>query len=281
MSGFREREVEWRELKARRWTSAISLGEMVRYRELLWRLLVKEFQVRYRPISLGIAWTALQPIMLGIMIAVPLSRITGTGTDTRTYLLFVLVGLLSWTYFNNSVQASAISLIESEILVKNSRFPRVIIPLSIMGSKVLDLFFSTIFLILWAFLTHGIDRPGALLWLPLISVWLIFVTASTSMAASALCAEYRELRYLIPFILQGLFFLCPVLYSTSSLSGKTQMLIASHPLSVVIELMRSIFLASPMPEFCFVVTALLLSVIWYLVASLYFVKVARRLADIL
>jgi len=273
--------IQWRELRPRVFSLPLTIPILWRYRTVLRCLIVREFQIRYRPLSAGILWVGLQPIFFALVIAIPLSRISNLGIDGMSYLSFVLTALVPWIFFANCTQSSAVSLIEAEELIKHASFPRALIPIAMVGSKIVDLVFALIFLWVWIWFKHENVISLATWLLPLVLLWLIFLSMGVSLFASAACAQFRDLRYVVPFIVQVLFFASPVVYSTGSLHGTAAQLILLNPATPIIEATRAAFLGTPLPPNMIVLRSLALTLVLFLVASVYFGRMSRRIADIL
>jgi lipopolysaccharide transport system permease protein len=194
----------------------------------------RDLKVRYRQTILGIAWAALQPLGLMAIFSLILGRLAGVPSEGVPYPLFVLCALGVWTYFAHSIQAAADSLIEHRAVITKVYFPRLLLPLTPVASGLVDLAIA-LGILGGAMAYYGIRPSSALLALPAFALLTAVSGLAGGLWLSALNARYRDFRYVVPFLLQALFFLSPITYPASLIPERWRPLYSLNPLAGAIE----------------------------------------------
>jgi lipopolysaccharide transport system permease protein len=251
--------LDWRELWA--------------YRELLWVLTARDVKVRYKQTVLGAAWAVLRPVTTMLIFSVVFGRLAQMPSDGLPYPIFVYAGLLPWTFFAGAIGTSGQSLVGSAHLVSKVYFPRLIIPLSSVGSGLVDLLVSTVILLLMM-LWYGVGWSPNLLAAPLLLVGVVFTALGVGTLLSALTVAYRDFTHLTPFVVQIWMYITPVIFPVSLVPPQWQWLLYLNPMTGLVEGFRSAFLGKPFDS-CAIALAL------FAVGVAYFEKVERRFADII
>jgi lipopolysaccharide transport system permease protein len=259
------RLVDWKELWA--------------YRELLYVLTMRDIKVRYKQTVLGFAWAIIQPFMMMVVFSVFFGRLANMPSDGFPYPIFVYAALLPWTFFANSITSPANSLVGSANLVSKVYFPRLIIPLSSVGSGLVDFAIASgILLLLMVY--YGVGWTTNLFIVPILVIAAAFTALGVGTFLAALNVAYRDFRYVVPFLVQFWMFATPVVYPASLVPREWQWALYLNPMAGVIEGFRSAFLGRP-----FDVPGILLSLaiagILFAAGTAYFGKVERRFADII
>lgn len=256
----------------------LRLGELWEYRELLYFLTWRDVKVRYKQTVLGVAWAVLQPLLGMFVFSLFFGRLAGLASDGLPYPVFNLAGLVPWTFFVFGLTESANSLVASRQLITRVYFPRLAVPLATVLAGLVD--FAIAFLLLLAVMAvYGIF-PGfeALLILPLIL--LAFTTAcGAGLWLAALNVQYRDVRYVLPFLTQLWLFATPIVYPSSLVPPPWRPLYALNPMVGVVDGFRWALLDGPPPGATLgvsAVSALALAVGGLLV----FRRMERRFADI-
>src|SRR5262245_29078502 len=188
--------------------------ELWAYRELLYVLTVRDIKVRYKQTVLGFAWAIIQPVMLMIVFSIFFGRLANMPSDGHPYPIFVYAALLPWTFFANSITNSANSLVGSANLVSKVYFPRLIIPLSSVGSGLVDFAIAGAILLL-LMLWYGVGWTLNLLLAPVLVAGLLLAALGVGTFLAALNVAYRDFRYVVPFLVQFWLFATPVVYPAS------------------------------------------------------------------
>lgn len=263
-------ETGWRQL---------DLKELWAYRELLHVLTVRDIKVRYKQTVLGFAWAIIQPFMMMVVFSIFFGRLAQMPSDGYPYPIFVYAGLLPWTFFANAITSSASSLVGSSNLVSKVYFPRLIIPLSSVGSGLVDFAIATTILLL-LITYYGVSWTFNLFMTPILLAGLILTALGVGTLLAALNVAYRDFRYVVPFMVQFWLFATPVVYPATIVPPQWQWVLYLNPMAGVIEGFRSTFLGRPFNSVGLLVS-LGIAVILFAAGALYFEKVERRFADII
>lgn len=259
----------------RRW-----LAEIWEFRELLYFLTWRDIKVRYKQTALGIAWALLQPLMTTLIFWLFLNRMGRIPSDGLPYPLFSYTAMLPWSYISNSLAHASSSLMTNSHLVCKIYFPRIILPLSSVLSAMVD--FLVAFCLLLVMLAFYRIHPSLerLLALPL----LLLLTAATAFGAgawlSALGARYRDVRFLVPFLIQTLLFVTPVIYPSSMIKPPWRLLYGMNPMLAPIEGFRWCLLGTAPPAEM-LACSISVSMAVLLCGCFYFRGIERSLADTL
>jgi lipopolysaccharide transport system permease protein len=255
------------------------LRELWQARELLGFLVWRSLKIRYKQTALGAAWAVIQPVLIMVVFTLVFGRLAGLASDGSPYALFCLTALVPWIYFSNAVSQASTSLVENERLVTKIYFPRLLIPLAVVLAGLLDLAISLVVLLLVA-AGYGELPPVEIAVLPLLAALVAVVAFGVALWLSALNVYYRDVRYVITFLIQFWLFVTPVAYSSSLVPDSLLPLYAVNPMVGVIDGFRwAVLDSAPTP----VVTLPLsiLSAMVVLVGGLYyFRRVEDSFADV-
>lgn len=258
----------------------INIRELVQYKELFYFLAWKDTKVRYKQTTIGIVWAALQPFLTMIVFSVFFGRIAGISTGDIPYPIFVYSGLLFWNYFSSSLGSASGSLVNSQAVIQKIYFPRLIIPISSTIVYLVDFFFAgLIFIGLMIYYQFAPTFIGILLIIPCLLITFL-ASSGLGLAFAAVNVKYRDVRYALPFFIQLLIFLTPVIYPTSVL-GRYQWLWYLNPMSGVIETMRAGLLGTGAINWTLLASSVLISILLFVFGILYFKKSEKYFADII
>lgn len=257
----------------------LDLNELWAYRELLWVLTTRDIKVRYKQTVLGAGWAIIQPVMTMVVFSIIFGRFAKMPSEGFPYPVFVYAGLLPWMFFANALTRAGSSVVGSAHLVSKVYFPRLIIPLSSIGTGVVDLAISTAVLFV-IMLYFGVEWSANLLAAPLLLVLVVFLALGVGTLIAALNVAYRDFSYLTPFLVQLWMFATPVIYPASLVPERWHWLLYLNPMSGIIEGFRSAFLGKPF-DLLPIGLSLLTAIVLFVIGVLYFEKVERRFADII
>jgi lipopolysaccharide transport system permease protein len=213
---------------------ALRIGDLWTYRELLYFLVWRDVKVRYKQTILGATWAVLQPILAMIVFTLIFGRLAGLPSDGVPYPLFVYTALLPWQLFAFALTESSNSLVSNQHLIRKVYFPRLIIPISAVLVGLVDFAISA--LVLGGMMVfYGVrPAPTALLFLPFL---LLAVVTALGMGLwlSALNIQYRDVKYVVPFLAQFWMFATPVVYSSHSVPEKWRVLYGLNPMAGVVD----------------------------------------------
>jgi len=215
----------------------IDSKEIWEYRELLYFLTKRDIKVRYKQTVLGGLWAIIQPFFTMVVFTLFFGRMAKMPSDGIPYPIFVYAGLLPWTYFANALSTSGNSLVGSQNLITKVYFPRLIIPASAALAGLLDFFVGMsvlLALMIWYQYLPGIE----ILLFPFLVGLTFLCSVGVGMWLSALNVQYRDIRYVIPFLIQLWMFVSPVIYPVSMVTEKYRWLLALNPMGGVINAFR-------------------------------------------
>jgi lipopolysaccharide transport system permease protein len=255
----------------------IDWRELWEYRDLLGFLVWRDVKVRYKQTVLGAAWAILQPLATMVVFTVLFGRWAHMPSDGVPYPVFAFAALMPWTFFANAVSTSANSLVGNTHLVSKVYFPRLLISLSSVCTGVLDLAVALVVMFgLLAYYGHGLSPQLAAL--PFLTVLVVLAAYGVGSALAALCAMYRDVRFVVPFLLQLWMFASPVIYPLSLVPPERRWMFHLNPMTGVIDGFRSALLGLP---FAWTPIAWSAGVgaaaVW--AGLMYFRRVERRVAD--
>lgn len=260
----------------------VDVGELWRFRDLLYFLAWRDVKVRYKQTVLGVAWAVLQPALMMVVFTIFFSRLAGASSGDLPYSLFAYAGLLPWTFFSSAVAAAGNSVIGSERIITKVYFPRLSIPFAAVAASVID-FFVALGLLAVLMAWHGI-APGPYLWVaPIVFAVIVLAALGVGTMLSALNVSYRDFRYVIPFLLQIWMFATPTVYMQADGPARGGLLgaaLAANPLTGLIGAFRASVLGGPIPWGSLVVASLC-SVMLFVVGCLYFRRAEDRFADVI
>jgi lipopolysaccharide transport system permease protein len=258
----------------------IDFKELWNYRELLYFLTKRDIKVRYKQTVLGGLWAIIQPAFTMIVFTLFFGRLAKVPSEGMPYPIFVYAGLLPWTYFANAVSGSGNSLVGSANLITKIYFPRLIVPASASLAGLLD-FFIAMF-VLGVLMIHYQFVPSILgIFLFPFLVGLTFLCAlGVGLWLSAMNVQYRDIRYVIPFLVQIWMFVSPVIYPVSIVNEKYQWLLALNPMAGVIKGFRASILGHQPVDW--VLLGISAFIIFSLLASglFYFRRMEKVFADV-
>ncbi|MBF0548722.1 MAG: ABC transporter permease [Candidatus Riflebacteria bacterium] len=217
----------------------LNLKECLRYKELFFFFAWRDIKIRYNQAILGIAWALLQPMTLMVIFSIFWSKAIKIDTGLP-YPLFAYIGLIFWMLFSSGMTNSANSMIENANIIKKVYFPRIIIPVSAVIVSIFD-FTMTLILSPFLLLYYRVDLNifKLLVLLPLSLIITFTSSLGLGLILGSLNIKYRDFRYLIPFLLQSLFFLTPIFFPISILeSNALKTIISINPMVTAISLAR-------------------------------------------
>lgn len=259
----------------------IDLIEIWRYRELFYIFAWRDIKVRYKQTVLGAGWAILQPVFSTFIFTVFFGDLVKIPSGELPYPLFVLIGLVFWGFFSGILSHASNSLIENEGIVKKVYFPREILPLSVVGANLIDFAISFILLILVSFYFHFFPSFLLILVVPIGLLIAILGAGGIGLLLSAFNIKYRDVRYILPFFIQMMVFLTPVIYPTGIMRPLFRYLIALNPMTGVIEAARIVFAGGTNINWAILGISAASSITVFVVGLFYFKATERFFADLL
>lgn len=257
--------------------SALRLGELWEFRDVLLMLAWRDIKLRYKQTALGIVWVILQPLLAGAIFAVIFGRFAQLPSGGRPYVLFVFAGLLGWNLFANVVQRAGNSLVAEARLITKVYFPRLLVPCASAVAALVD--FGVSLLVMIALLAwHGVWPGMGLLLLPVVIALTLAFAVGVSLWISALNVRYRDFMYALPFLIQIWMYASPVVYGLELFPERWRPWIGLNPMAGLIEGFRRSLLGGESSWALLGMSAAIAAV--FLVSGLFFFRrVEREFAD--
>ena len=213
----------------------LKLKDLWEYRELLYFLVWRDIKVRYKQTALGATWAIIQPFFTMVVFSIFFGHLAKVPSDGIPYPLFSFAALVPWTFFANGLSQSSNSLVGSGTLITKVYFPRLIIPLASVFSGIVD--FVLAFIVLLGMMVYYGLMPTTInvLWLPLFLLLALTTSLGVGLWLSALNVEYRDVRYIVPFITQFWMLATPIGYPSSLLQQPWRTLYGLNPMVGVAE----------------------------------------------
>jgi len=258
----------------------IDLKQIWNYRELFYFLTKRDIKVRYKQTVLGGLWAIIQPVFTMVVFTLFFGRLAKIPSDGIPYPIFVYAGLLPWTYFANAVSASGNSLVGSANLITKIYFPRLIVPAAASLAGLLD--FLIAMLVMGAMMIYYQFLPGIGILLFPFLVGLTFLCAlGVGLWLSALNVQYRDIRYVIPFMIQIWMFVSPVIYPVSMVQQKYQWLLALNPMTGVIQAYRASLLGHQPIDWPILGISTVMILVLFIGGLFYFRRMEKTFADVI
>ncbi|MFW5682907.1 MAG: ABC transporter permease [Phycisphaeraceae bacterium] len=267
-------------IQPRRGVVLPSLAELWRRKDLLWLLTARDLSVRYKQTALGAIWAVLRPVVGMIVMSVFFGGVLGVAKSVEgvAYPVFLYAGLLPWQLFTAAVTASSNSLVANGGMLKKVYFPRVIVPLSAIGAPLVD-FAIACGILAGIMAWYGIVPQPELLLAPVLLLAVLTAVTGFSLLLSAVSVSFRDVGHAVPFMLQMLLFMTPVIYPVKMVPEAWRWVLMLNPLSGPIESFRAVLLGTP-------VDWIALAVSWQVAAVMTIAGLAwfgiaeRKFADI-
>ena len=257
-----------------------NIRELWRARELLFYLVWRIIKVRYRQTAVGVGWALVQPLLTMIVFTLIFSKVANVGSAGVPYPLFVLAGLLPWNYFASSVTVTSQSIVSNVPLITKVFFPRILLPLSSTIAPLVDLLSSLVLLVVVMAFYRTPLRLTMLL-VPLLLLAVVTTALSISLWLSAINVRYRDVTFVVPFLVQLWLFLTPVVYPGALVpEGPLRVLYALNPMVGVVEGFRWALFGTAIDTALVLPSALM--VLFLLAAgTIYFLKTEQFFADVI
>jgi len=221
-------------IEARRGWLALDLGELWAYRDLVYFFVWRDIKVRYKQTVIGAAWAILQPVLTMLVFSLFFGKLAKIPSQGLPYPIFYYTALLPWNYFAAAMQGATNIVVENQRVITKIYFPRVVLPISSILSGLVDFAISfAVFLALMAY--YRIVPTRAVIWLPAFLLLAVLTALGVGLWLSALNALYRDVRYVVPFLVQFWLFASPVAYPSSLVPAKWRWLYGLNPMAGVIE----------------------------------------------
>ena len=257
----------------------VNVRELWEYRDLFYFLVWRDIKARYAQSVLGVGWAVIQPVFTMIVFTIIFGKLAKIGSDGVPYAIFSFTALVPWIYFSNSLTESTGSLISASNMLGKVYFPRLIIPITPLVSKLVD--FCIALLLLFGLMAWFKTIPTIwALTLPLLIMLMMLTAAGLGMWLTALAIQYRDIKYGMNFAMRLLMYAAPVVYPASLIPQKYRLLYGLNPMAGVIEGFRAALLGSrPMP-WDLITVGSIMAIVFAVTGALYFRRMERIFADV-
>ncbi len=249
------------------------------YRELLYFFSWRDLKVRYRQTMIGVIWAVVQPFVTMVIFSVFFGSLVKVPSDNVPYPIFVYTGLLFWQLFSDALGDVSNSLVTNQAIITKVYFPRLIICISSVVTKFVD--FAIAAVILGGLMIYYGITPSAMSFvvIPIVFVITFMCASGLGLILAAINVKYRDVRYILPFFMQLLIFVTPVIYP-ASIAGKYSKILAINPMMAVVQNARAVLLGTTPINWALIFISLASSTLLLIVGVYMFKKVERYFADI-
>lgn len=261
--------------------AALKLGDLWRYRELMFFLTWRDIKVRYKQTFLGAAWAIIRPLVTMIVFTLIFSRVAKLDSEGVPYQLFSFTALLPWQLFSMALGDTSRSMVANRNMITKIYFPRLVIPFSSIISGLVD--FGIAFVILIGMMFYYGIKPTSAIWtLPLFLVLALVTALGVGLWFSALNVQFRDVGYIIPFLTQVWLYATPVAYSAKIVSAKWQVVYALNPMAGVVQGFRWALLGTDLGANASMTlsVSILISILILISGLFYFRRMERTFADV-
>lgn len=260
--------------------SLLDISEIWRYRELFYVFTWRDLKIRYKQTLLGVIYVIFQPIVNTVIFTIFFGNLAKIPSGNLPYSIFVLSGLIYWNFFSGALTRASNSMLENVNIITKVYFPKIILPLSAVVTFFVDFVINLIIFIIFAIVLGYIPNSRIFFVLPLAILLTIVTITGLGLLLSSINVKYRDVKNILPFVIQIMLFLTPVIYPLSIMTEKNRFIMALNPMTSVVEAMRTIFY----PEFTLNPIIILISTLSALTCLLlglsYFRKTEQFFADI-
>jgi lipopolysaccharide transport system permease protein len=262
---------------------SLNLGEVLRFKDLLFLFVKRDFVTFYKQTVLGPLWFFVQPLLKVAIYYVIFARVAAIPTDGVPPILFYLTGLTFWEYFASSWKKTSETFIENQHIFGKVYFPRLVVPLSVMISNGIKLGIQfLLFAIFWVYYyAQGaeISIKSTIVYLPFLIAIIALLGLGAGLIITSLTTKYRDLKFLLETIIQLLMYLSPILYPLSLAQGTFRTLLLLNPMSAVLEAIKYTFLGTGTFSLTYLAYSAAFAVILVLVGIVVFNRTERNFID--
>ena len=256
------------------------LREIWNYRELLYFFSWRDLKVRYKQTMIGVLWSVLQPFITMVVFSFFFGKLAGIPSDHVPYPIFVYAGLLFWQFFSDALSETSGCMLVNQAIITKVYFPRLILPVSAVITKFVDFLISAA-VMAGMMVYYGYAPSLESLWvIPLLLVLTFVAAIGLGLFLAAVNVKYRDVRYALPFFIQIMMFVTPVIYP-ASIAGKYSKILALNPMDGVIQSARAVLLGTTAVNWELIGTSAIAGIVLLIIGLWYFKKTERYFADII
>lgn len=260
--------------------SVADIQEVWSHRGLLYFFIWRDLKVRYKQTAIGVLWAVFQPLVTMLVFSVFFGTMLKVPSDNVPYPIFVYTGLLFWQFFSGALTDTSNSLVSNQAIITKVYFPRLTLPLSTVATRGVDFCIASVVMVgLMAYYGYVPKLSGVAL-LPVLMLITFLSAAGLGLLLAAINVRYRDVRYALPFFIQIMLYLTPVIYP-ASITGKYYWVMSLNPMMGVIQSARSALLGSAPIDWLLLGEAGVVSFLLLCLGVVYFKAVERNFADII
>ena len=250
--------------------------ELYNYREFLLTSIRKEFRGKYKKSFLGVLWSFLSPLFQVLIYSLVFPFIMGNRIDN--YVVYLIVGLMPWTFFNGTIVQSAASIVSNAGIVKKVYFPREILPISVATSNLLNFLITQVIVVI-ALIISGLGLSKALIFFPIIVIMQYILQLGLAFVFSSITVYIRDVEYLINIFMQLMFYLCPIVYDSSFIPKKYINFFKLNPMFHIINFYREIMYEKKIPSLISLGNVSVMCIVFLLLGYFVFKKMKKGFAE--
>ena len=267
-------------VRRRRGFSGLQLRELWEYRDVGLFLIWRDLKVRFRQTAFGVVWAILQPLLLTAIFTIFLNRVAGVYAYNLPYAVFALAGVVPWTLFSRALITSSTSLVESASIIGKVYFPRLLLPLASATSYVVDFAMSLVVLAA-VMVVYGVAPTISILFVPVFSLMALAGALAFGVWLSAVNVRYRDVNFLLPFIVQLWLLATPIAYPLSRIPRHWQTLLGLNPVAGTVAGFRWAVTGHSRPPTAMVLVSAGVIIGVLVLGLVYFRRTERTFADII
>lgn len=261
------------------WIS-LKLKEIWNYRELLYFFIWRDLKVRYKQTVLGASWAIIQPLFTMMIFSLFFGNLAQVPSDDLPYPIFSYTALVPWTFFANGILMASNSLVINANMITKIYFPRMTLPLASVLAGLVDFALAFIVLLIMIFF-YGIIPTAKIIWLPYFLILALITSVGVGLWFSAMNVQFRDIRYMVPFILQAWMFLTPIAYPSSLLSEPWRTLYGLNPMAGVVEGFRWALLSTDTAPGPMIIVSSFIALLLLVSGGYYFRRKEIIFADVI
>jgi lipopolysaccharide transport system permease protein len=268
-------------IRPRKGLAPLDIRLLWQFRDLLVAFAERDIRLRYRQTALGAAWVILQPLMGASIFAVVFGVIAKIPSHGVPYFLISYSGLLGWTLLFGTITRMSPSLVANSSLIRRVFFPRLLVPLGVIPSVVLDFLVSAVVMLI-LMVIYRLSPSWALLVVPVCILSILAMAVGIGLVAASLAVRFRDIQHIVPFAIQLLMYASPVGYSVTAVPARIrEYYLLLNPMAAPIDMMRWAFIGAGEPDYLHLGYALLVSLICMMIGLFTFRSVEREFADVI
>jgi lipopolysaccharide transport system permease protein len=257
----------------------LDVKEIWRFQDLFYFLAWRDIKVKYKQTAIGVLWAVFRPFFTMVIFTVVFSRLAHIPSEGAPYPIFVYAGLLFWTLFSASLGDISDAFVGNEKIISKIYFPRIILPVASILVNLVDFGVAAIIFVGMAFFYHYTPSLIGIVLLPLLIVMTIISSLGLGLLFSSLNVKYRDVRYVLPYFVQLMIFITPVIYPVNIVSPAHQWILGLNPMAGIIAAARASLLGTEPINWGLLLISGISMVVIFIIGYVYFKKVEREFAD--